>query len=188
MNPNALIFQAKSFYNAYIALEHLDASSDKPLLFVTPMLVNGAFSIELGLKAILVKNNIDYAKEHNMFVLFNLLPECYQYEILNYIIEKTPEYKDPQKFGDEFLLISNVFVDWRYCFEKSAPAVDIRFISAFANASIRCLLAHYNVDLVEITDNDETEAEIDDKFARNRKQYIETNLSYIRKKYKEKYK
>lgn len=181
MNSDLLIFQAKSFYNAYIALEDLESTFDKPLL-AAPMLVNGAFTVELGLKAILVKNNVNYAKEHNLFVLFNLLPECYQYEILNYIIEKAPEYKEPQKFLDEFLLATSVFVDWRYCFEKPAPAVDIRFISAFANATIRCLLAHYNVDLVETT-TDETETEIDDKLARNRKQCIETNLSYIRKKY-----
>lgn len=186
MNSDVLVFQAKSFYNAYIALEDIESTFDKPLL-VAPMLVNGAFTVELGLKAILIKNNVRYQKEHNLFLLFDSLPDVYKDEVLAYLIEKAPEYKDAKRFMDELLLMSSAFEDWRYCFEKSAPAVDARFVSAFANATIRCLLAHYNVNLVETTTG-ETETEIDDKFARNRKQYIETNLSYIRKKYKEKYK
>lgn len=52
MQAEFLIFQAKSFYNAYLNLERIDMQSGD-FLFTVPMLVNGAFSIELSLKAIL---------------------------------------------------------------------------------------------------------------------------------------
>ena len=51
-----LIYQAKSFYNAYIALEQINQSCELPLMHYVPMLVNGAFSIEITLKAILIEN------------------------------------------------------------------------------------------------------------------------------------
>lgn len=44
----SLAYQAKSFYNAYIALEQL--KPDDKMLLMVPKLVNGAFSIELILK------------------------------------------------------------------------------------------------------------------------------------------
>ena len=73
-----LIYQAKSFYNAYIALEQINQLCDKPLMYYVPMLVNGAFSIEITLKAILSENQIDYGKEHNLVVLFQQLPELFR--------------------------------------------------------------------------------------------------------------
>ena len=73
MNADFLVYQAKSFYNAYIALEQVERSTGEPMYNV-PLLVNGAFSIELSLKAILVKNSIDYGKEHNLLVLFLKIP------------------------------------------------------------------------------------------------------------------
>ena len=53
MQAEFLVFQAKSFYNAYLNLERIDMQSGD-FLFTVPMLVNGAFSIELCLKAILM--------------------------------------------------------------------------------------------------------------------------------------
>ena len=66
MQAEFLIFQAKSFYNAYLNLERIDMQSGD-FLFTVPMLVNGAFSIELSLKAILTRNSISYKKEHNLW-------------------------------------------------------------------------------------------------------------------------
>ena len=57
-----LVFQAKSFYNAYIALEQLNQSCEPPLLYYVPMIVNGAFSIEISLKALLAINHIEYVQ------------------------------------------------------------------------------------------------------------------------------
>ena len=67
MNADLLVYQAKSFYNAYIALDQLSRDdSDALLLLFAPLIVNGAFSTELTLKAILAKNKIEYGKEHNL--------------------------------------------------------------------------------------------------------------------------
>ena len=116
MQAEFLIFQAKSFYNAYLNLERIDMQSGD-FLFTVPMLVNGAFSIELSLKAILTRNSISYKKEHNLLVLFRMLPEEFQCEVIGYLLEKAPEYKDMEKFTKEFVLVSNAFVDCRYAFE-----------------------------------------------------------------------
>lgn len=51
MQAEFLVFQAKSFYNAYLNLERIDMQSGD-FLFTVPMLVNGAFSIELCLKCV----------------------------------------------------------------------------------------------------------------------------------------
>ena len=89
MGKEFLIYQAKSFYNAYINLESLYNTS-KDIMFYIPSLVNGAFSIELSIKAILSMNNIKYEKEHNLVVLFSLLPEAIQNLIWEWVSRKTP--------------------------------------------------------------------------------------------------
>ena len=182
MNSDILVFQAKAFYNAFIVLEQQNLMMDIPR-YTAPVLVNGAFSIELSLKAILAKNGVDYGKEHNLLILFGMLPQNFQDEILGFLCEKAPEYSDPDKFFDEFLLSSNAFIDWRYCFEKQPPAIDRRFLSALANASIRGMFAHYNVDLVERPSSGEITAEIEEKFENNRARCMGKNLAYIRKKH-----
>ena len=183
MQAEFLIFQAKSFYNAYLNLERIDMQSGD-FLFTVPMLVNGAFSIELSLKAILTRNSISYKKEHNLLVLFRMLPEEFQCEVIGYLIEKAPEYKDMEKFTKEFVLVSNAFVDCRYAFEGVVPSFDFRFRAALANASIRGLLAHYDVKLVPMEEKPMTDAELDKVMEDNRQQFIEKNISYIAKKEK----
>lgn len=181
MNADILVYHAKSFYNAYIALEQLDRQRGDPLLFV-PVIVNGAFSIEITLKAILAKNQIEYGKEHNLLVLFRLLPEPFQFELLDHFFEKAPEYKDNDRFANELILISNAFVDWRYMFEGNpAPALETRFLAAFANAAIWTMFSHYNVDLVPSTDKTKTDEEIERLFEENREECKEINLNKIRK-------
>ena len=178
-----VIYQAKSFYNAYIALEQINQSSDEPMMYYVPMLVNGAFSIEITLKAILTMNNIEYGKDHNLIVLFQHLPDSFKIELLGHLFEKAPEYEDTDKCTDELILISNAFVDWRYAFEgKPAPAFDSRFLSAFANAAIWTMLAHYNVDVVPSAKKVKTDAEIEELFRKNREECIDTNLKAIQKK------
>ena len=135
MNEDFLIYQAKSFYNAYIALEQIK-NEDDPLLLLVPMLVNGAFSIELTLKAILTKQEIEYKNEHNLKVLFDKLPLNIQKELWDYLEKKKPEYANTQKREAELIIMSDAFVKWRYCYEESAPAFDVSFLSAFANAAI----------------------------------------------------
>lgn len=103
---------------------------------------------------------------------------------LSYLIEKAPEYKDMEKFTKEFVLVSNAFVDCRYAFEGVVPSFDFRFLAALANASIRGLLAHYDVKLVAMEEKPMTDEELDKVMEDNRQQFIEKNISYIAKKEK----
>lgn len=186
MNADLLVYQAKAFYNAYIALDQLSRDdSDTLLLLFAPLVVNGAFSVELALKAILAKNQIEYGKEHNLLILFQMLPKSFQQELWAYLIEKAPEYAGSEKGLDELILLSNAFVDWRYAFEgKPVPAIESRFLAAFANAAIRTMFSHYNVDLVPSTQA-EPDDEIKQKFRENRELCKETNLRRIEKRNKE---
>lgn len=187
-NADFLVYQAKSFYNAYIALEQINQMDEHQLLYYVPMLVNGAFSIEITLKAILTKNQIEYKKEHNLLLLFELLPDSFQAELYSHLIEKAPEYKDPHKSAEELLLISNAFVDWRYPFEgKTAPAFDARFLSAFANAAIWTMFSHYNVDLVPSSEKSKTDEEIEEMLQKNRESSKKDIVNYLQKKSKERH-
>lgn len=185
MNNPSLVFLAKSFYNAYIALEQIHCTCENPTKYLVPTIVNGAFSIEITLKAILTENQIKYGKDHNLVILFQLLPDSFQLELLNHLVEKAPEYKDTKKFVEEFLLISNAFADWRYVFEgKPAPALDIRFLSAFANAAIWTMFSHYNVQIVESPETEKTDDEIEEMFQQNRETCKNANILEIQKKMK----
>lgn len=186
MGSSMLVYQAKSFYNAYIALEQIDQMQNRSnLLYYIPKLVNGAFSIELSLKAILTENQIEYKKEHNLLILYLKLPVFFQNEIIGQLTKKAPAYSDPNKLTEELILISNAFVDWRYAFEgNSGPSLDARFLSAFANASIYSVLAHYNVDYVPSSDPIPpiSEEELDKMISENRETFKNKNLDYISKR------
>ena len=184
MGADMLVYEAKSFYNAFIALERIHYSCENPTHYFMPTIVNGAFSIELTLKAILAKNQIEYGKDHNLVVLFQLLPDSFQLELLDHLVEKAPEYKDVDKLTEELLLISNAFADWRYAFEKPAPALDMRFLSAFANAAIWTMLSHYNVSYEKSTEPKVTIDELDEMIHKNREECKNANILAIQKKMK----
>ena len=74
--------------------------------------------------------------------------------------------------------------DEAYAFEGVAPSFDFRFLAALANASIRGLLAHYDVKLVPMEEKPMTDAELDKVMEDNRQQFIEKNINYIAKKEK----
>ena len=179
-----LVYQAKSFYNAYIALEQLKAEEDE-LLYLVPRLVNGAFSAELIIKAILIEQNIPYSNEHNLKILFDKLPADIQNRIWEFLTLKAPEYSDITKCETELLIMSDAFVQWRYCFEGSPPAFDSRFLSAFTNALIFVMFdLGYNVFFSKLNNafTQEKYADIDKMFEDNRKNFITVNQEKIQKK------
>ena len=64
MRSDFLVYEAKSFYNAYIALEQLSKADTTPeLLLYAPMIVNGSFSIAQHWRCLDRKQNI-YKLEH----------------------------------------------------------------------------------------------------------------------------
>lgn len=183
-SKSCLIYQAKAFYNAAINLELLDRKSDHgsgDFLFQTPAAVNAAFSIEITLKAILTCEGIAYKREHNLFVLYTLLPDHAQYLIWKWVREKTPEY-DNDALIEEFVLISDAFIQWRYSFEEGIkPAFDMRFLMSFATAAIMTMFElGYNVDISPVK-KEKSDEEILQLLEYNRHQAIEENLNYIRK-------
>ena len=181
MKKSLIVYQAKSFYNAYICIDQV-YRSDRQMMLNIPMMVYGAFSVELTIKAILVNNDIEYGKEHSLAVLFDLLPEDIQNKIWCWVAEKAPEYGDEQKQREELVLMSSAFEKWRYRYEESAPAFDSRFLSAFANATIGIMFSlGLNADLVpvETVGSDE---EIEAKFTENRVKHMAKNTDYIQKK------
>lgn len=185
MNNLALIYQAKSFYNAYIALSQLQGHSDDLLLFI-PEIVNGALSVELTLKAILVEQNIPYGHEHNLKVLFDKLPEEIQNKVWFYIARKNPAYSDTVKCENELLLMSEAFVQWRYYFEKQlATSFDSNFLFAFANAAIIVMFdLGYNVELKAVQLSFHEIAEAERKFEINRRGSFEMIQEKIKRKNK----
>lgn len=182
-NP-ILVYQAKAFYNAYIALEQL--KPDDEWLLLVPRLVNGAFSAELAIKAILTEQNISYDRVHNLIILFDRLPLDIQNKIWEYLAEKAPEYSDVAKRETELLLISEAFEQYRYCFEGNITAAfDMRFLAAFANASIGIMFElGYNASITERTVSPEDFAEIDTKIENNRSESIKHNQEIIQKKHR----
>lgn len=182
MNNPSLTYLAKSFYNAYIALEQL--KPDDEMLLMVPKLVNGAFSVELILKAILVEQNIPFVKDHNLKVLFDKLPPKIQDAIWDYLATKKPEYSDVKKRDAELIIMSDAFVQWRYCYEGNVvPTFDAGFLSAFANAAITTMFElGYNVDLIGKVASPEEYAEIDLKFERNRSENIKRYQEIMQKK------
>lgn len=180
-----LVYQAKSFYNAFILLEQTKVKDDE-LLLVVPRLVYGSFSVEVTLKAILTEQGISYGKEHNLKALFEKLPFEIQNQIWCYLLAKAPEYSDTEKRENELILISNAFVNWRYCFEPHrAPALDSRFLDAFANAAITVMFElGYNVffEKFQKPHSPEEDAEIDRKFEENRRFFLNHNQGKRSKK------
>lgn len=183
ISKNWLIYQAKFFYNAAVNLELINRHSDD-LLFLTPTIVNAAFSIEITLKAILSCEGVAYKNEHNIVVLYSLLPGNAQMLVWKWVWMKAPEY-DLEKCFQELVLISDAFKQWRYSFEDGVkPALDMRFLMCFANAVIGTMLElGYNVDVIpseEMTSDEATE-QAKRVCEGSRSEAVEKNLEYIKK-------
>lgn len=185
MNNSFLVYQAKSFYNAYIALNQIRTPEDE-LLYLVPEMVNGALSVELTLKAILTEQNIPYEHEHNLKILFDKLPLHIQNMIWYYVAQKAPMYSDHTKCENELLLMSEAFVQWRYVFEGNlAAAFEPSFLAVFANAAIFVMFyLGYNVFYTKVEDKFSVEelAEIESKFETNRRESLLHNQEIIEKK------
>ena len=177
-----LVHQAKAFYNAYIALEQIGDPADAPMLLFVPRIVNGAFAVEITLKAILTEQGINYDKEHNLKVLFDKLPRNIQNEFWEFLCSKKPEYSDVEKRDKELVIMSDAFIKWRYSFEGGAPAFDENFLSAFANAAIYMMFhLGYNA-FIQPSNSSKSEEEIEKKFEDNRNANYQDSTDYINKK------
>lgn len=164
MDNRNLNYEAGSFLTAYINLAILHSQSTTPI-FLIPMVVNGAFSAELTLKALLKHYDIEYGTTHNLLHLFMLLPTDVSCEIVNRSMDAAPVYRDWNNWKEQLILISNVFEEWRYAYEtKHSIVIDTNFLQAFAQAASKTLTAHCgNVEYGEAVMVDNVE-EINRKF------------------------
>ncbi|MDD2714485.1 MAG: HEPN domain-containing protein [Candidatus Wallbacteria bacterium] len=85
-------------------------------MLMVPGVVNYAFSIELYLKYLLVKNN-QSSKGHELIKLFTMLDSSMRQEIIN-----LTKYSNSD-FDDLFSKHSNGFVEWRYIHEQEKEVV-----------------------------------------------------------------
>lgn len=79
---------------------------------LVPSIVCLAFSIELGLKAIILATKSS-VKSHKLVELFNLLSD----EDQNVVIRNA--VYDNQRFDEQLSEVSNAFVEWRYIHEQT---------------------------------------------------------------------
>lgn len=80
-----------------------------------PAIVNGAFALELYFKSILPPN----MDGHKLMGLFNSLEENIKQEIKEEAISKLKKLAWKKSFEQYFEDINNLFVDWRYIYEKT---------------------------------------------------------------------
>jgi len=185
MDTTKLRYLAGSFLTAYINLCAMNRESKEPI-FVVPMIVNGAFSAELSLKALLAENEIAYGKEHNLLYLFSLLPDDILEEVVLNSWERTPAFRNPDVWINQLCLISDAFEEWRYGYEsKHSLIVDINFLQAFAQALSITLHSHYGNAEMKLVETTEDDNEMEKKFqdaTDNRKQAAIEHFNKIVKK------
>lgn len=129
---------------------------DKTFIRIYPYIVDKSFACEVYLKLLLLLEKDFNCKKigHNIFKLYSKTSDA----LKNDFIEAF-KYKYGAKANEEFLQneiknISNVFVDWRYIYEKTGieKSVNIGFLNAFCNcldryAQLKILeKLHYDVD------------------------------------------
>lgn len=108
---------------------------------VTPAGINYSLACEIFLKSLILYKSRDFdeikkrSKKHGLRELFEKLPKEWQDSVREYM-EQRRLWRN--MWGFENLEInSNVFVDWRYCYEKfwrkhATMQFDTRFLKVFA--------------------------------------------------------
>ena len=94
---------------------------------VAPAVVCAAFSIELGLKAILTKAGSG-ARGHDLNVLFNAIPADIQNKVTGLVGITRAD------FDTSLARASHAFVEWRYVHENAEAMANIMFLEKLAVA------------------------------------------------------
>jgi hypothetical protein len=96
-------------------------------MLMVPGVVCAAFSIELGIKAMLLLAGSP-PKTHNLAQLFSLLPQPIQQQII------ASCGKPREAFDQSLAAIANVFDEWRYIYESEGMNLDNSFLSSLADS------------------------------------------------------
>jgi len=130
MDLHLLINNARAFKkSADRSLEEKPLPNGQIEFLVVPAVVNLAFSIELYLKFLLVKNNIS-ARSHDLSELFNNLDSITQQKIIN-----STSY-DENEFKSLLSKHKKAFIEWRYLHEVNT---EIEAILVFMKKLSNCL-------------------------------------------------
>lgn len=94
-----------------------------------PYAVLSCYTIESGIKNLLIKNNIEFHREHDLLNLFNLLPDTYKkrlYYLENALWNQGIYKETPEEIFNGLLeKTKGNFIDARYFFEKKPNNVEI---------------------------------------------------------------
>ncbi len=105
--------------------------NDRKTMPIVPMITNMAFAIELYLKYLLTKNNIDLPKGnngHNFEVLIDSLPQKIKEELIQKICLSYNEINS-SNFNAKIEPIKKCFSDWRYIYEvRSQKGIDLELL------------------------------------------------------------
>jgi hypothetical protein len=123
MTPASVLSISKEFHRGYELCFGNGLPADNGLKnALIPAVVCLAFSIELGLKSILLGCNKP-SEGHKFVELFNKLPNEIKAEIESLVPSNGNE------FSHRLAAVSNAFVEWRYIFEESGyHSIDIEFM------------------------------------------------------------
>lgn len=123
---------------ADLCLKEQDRAPESNLAYITPAIVNAAFSCEVFLKLLLQHEGKDIHKIHKLNDLYAKLSEDIQMELKEKTILRYGKWSDiwERPYLEQ---ISNAFVEWRYSYEhdwtKSANMqIEVGFLIAFKNS------------------------------------------------------
>ncbi len=119
---------ADSFWLA--AARNMEQRRTSPTQFqmlLIPGVVCLAFSVELGIKAMLLAAGSP-PKIHNLAKLFGLLSQLVQDQVVAACGKPRVEF-DMALDG-----VANAFEEWRYIYDVDKPSIDIAFLSSLADA------------------------------------------------------
>lgn len=123
---------------ADLCLKEQDHAPESYLAYITPAIVNAAFSCEVFLKLLLQHEGKDIHKIHKIHDLYAKLSQDAQMELKKKTLLRYGKWSDI--WGRPYLeQISNVFMEWRYSYEhdwtKSASMqIEVGFLIALKDS------------------------------------------------------
>lgn len=122
-------------------LIELTAKGDKIITKIFPFIVNKSFACEVYLKLILIEENFDINKhlkgpeKHNLYKLYSNTSNEFKEMYKNVCLKIYGKDANNEFLNNEIEKISNVFMDYRYIYERFGEEniVNYGFLNAFCN-------------------------------------------------------
>lgn len=118
---------SKAFYIAYSRCSEqrpVPGGIEAPIV---PAVVNGVFSVELGIKTLILLAG-EKPSGHNLSKLFGTLDQATQAAL----IQATGMAS--ARFHSDLATIAKAFVEWRYIYEKPSTSISMEFLGKLAEA------------------------------------------------------